>query len=123
MERDLWCRSISGSQTSSNFRPGVRLQALDLEKSWNSVLFYPKKELRARNARLAPLHHRRNFRRIFLDCEKSSFRALVLFNEGEKKKLQVSSICTLWPLWFHQDFFVSSLMQPVCPEIPQFCSF
>ena len=37
----------------------------------------------------------------------------------EKKKLVcpvVSQICTLWPLRFHQDFFIFSLMQPACPD-------
>ena len=44
----------------------------------------------------------------------------------EKKKLEcpvVSQICTLWPSWFHQEFFIFSLMQPVCPDIPSFAHF
>ena len=35
---------------------------------------------------------------------------------NEKKKLEgpvVSQICTLWPLRFHQEFVIFSLMQPV----------
>ena len=28
----------------------------------------------------------------------------------------VSQICTLWPLRFHQEFFIFSLMQPICPD-------
>ena len=39
----------------------------------------------------------------------------------KKKKLEcplVSQICTLWPLRFHQEFFIFSLMQPECPDIP-----
>ena len=35
----------------------------------------------------------------------------------------VGQICTLWPLWFHQDFFIFNLMQPVCPDIPSFAHF
>ena len=31
----------------------------------------------------------------------------------------VSQICTLWPLRFHQEFFIFSLMQPECPDIPR----
>ena len=38
---------------------------LGLEKRWNSVLFYPKTELRARNARVARLRDRRDFGGIF----------------------------------------------------------
>ena len=40
-------------------------RSLGPQKSWNSVLFYPKKELRARNARLARLRDRRKFGRNF----------------------------------------------------------
>ena len=41
-------------------RNGTGPQALGREKSLTSVLFYPKKELRARNTRLARLRDRRN---------------------------------------------------------------
>ena len=47
MEWDRRFRSISRSQKSANFLRGLRLYALGPGKSWNSVLFYPKKELRA----------------------------------------------------------------------------
>ena len=36
-----------------------------------------------------------------------------------KKKLEcpvVSQICTLWPLRFHQESFIFSLMQPIGPD-------
>ena len=35
----------------------------------------------------------------------------------------VSQICTLWPLRFHQEFFIFSLMQPKDPDIPSFAHF
>ena len=35
----------------------------------------------------------------------------------------VSQICTLWPLRFHQEFFVFSVMRPECPDIPSFAGF
>ena len=35
----------------------------------------------------------------------------------------VSKICPLWPLRFHQEFFIFSLMQPACPNIPSFAHF
>ena len=48
--------------------------------------------------------------------------ARTFFNE-EKKKLEcpvVSQISTLWPLRFHQECFIFSLMQSECPDIPSF---
>ena len=42
---------------------------------------------------------------------------------NEKKKLEcpvVSQICTLWPLRFHQEFYIFRLMQPICPGMPSF---
>ena len=35
----------------------------------------------------------------------------------------VSQICTLWPLRFHQEFFIFGLMLPVCPDTPVFAHF
>ena len=35
----------------------------------------------------------------------------------------VSQICTLWPLQFHQECFILSLMQPKYPDIPSFADF
>ena len=64
--------SPSISRAEKFFLRGVRFRALGLDKVWNSVLFYPKKELRARDARRARVRDRRHFRRNFLGCQKSS---------------------------------------------------
>ena len=46
--------------------------------------------------------------------------------EKKKEKLECPVVCqinTLWPLRFHQEFFIFSLMQPVCPDIPSLAHF
>ena len=74
-ERGLRFRSISRPEKFELSAGGSTLGS----RPRNSVLFYPKTELRARNARLARLRDRRNSWWNFLDCETSSISGPIPF--------------------------------------------
>ena len=59
--------------------------------------------------------------RAFFECRDIRGRR-TFFNENKKAGTSGGQ-SNLWPLQIHQEFFIFTLMQPECPDIPSFAHF